>query len=62
VYAVDHYWNLADELGCRWDDPELGLAWPTTDPLLSPRDAAAPSYAEMARDFRAALARNGRPS
>lgn len=62
VYAVDHYWNLADELGCRWDDPALGLSWPTSDPLLSARDAAAPSYAEMARDFSAALARNGRPS
>jgi dTDP-4-dehydrorhamnose 3,5-epimerase len=57
VYAVDHYWNLADELGCRWDDPELGLSWPTADPLLSPRDAAAPSYAEMARAFAAAVSR-----
>lgn len=59
VYAVDHYWSLADELGCRWDDPELGLAWPTTNPLLSARDASAPSYVEMARDLSAALVRNG---
>lgn len=57
VYAVDHYWNLSDELGCRWDDPALGLSWPTTDPMLSPRDAAAPSYAEMAHAFTAAFDR-----
>ena len=48
-YAVSHYWNTSDELGCRWDDPMLDLTWPTTDPLLSPRDATAPSYEELAR-------------
>lgn len=21
LYAVSHYWDMADELGCRWDDP-----------------------------------------
>lgn len=48
-YAVSHYWNPSDELGCRWDDPQLNLSWPTADPVLSPRDAAASSYGEMAR-------------
>ncbi len=44
VYAVTHYWDLADELGCRWDDPDLGIPWPACDPLLSPRDAGLPSH------------------
>jgi dTDP-4-dehydrorhamnose 3,5-epimerase len=48
-YAVSHYWNPADELGCRWDDPALDLSWPTASPLLSPRDADAPSYGALAR-------------
>lgn len=56
-YAVSHYWNLSDELGCRWDDPELGLSWPTKSPLLSERDASAPSHGELARAFAAALDR-----
>ena len=59
VYAMSHYWNVADELGCRWDDPDLGLSWPTSDPLLSARDAGAPSYVEMARAFAAFLTRDG---
>jgi dTDP-4-dehydrorhamnose 3,5-epimerase len=54
-YAVSHYWNPSDELGCRWDDPELGFSWPTDDPLLSPRDTSAPRYGELARELIAAL-------
>jgi dTDP-4-dehydrorhamnose 3,5-epimerase len=51
VYGVSHYWNPADELGCRWDDPKLGLRWPTTAPLLSERDQSAPDYGTMRRQF-----------
>ena len=27
-----------DELGLAWNDPEIGVKWPTDDPLLSPKD------------------------
>ena len=47
VYAVSHYWNMDDELGCRWDDPDLGVDWPTKTPELSERDINAPSYAQL---------------
>lgn len=30
----------------RWDDPELGIAWPEGPRLLSPKDAAAPRLAD----------------
>ncbi len=58
LYAVDHYWSMADELGCRWDDPELGLEWPATtaDAVLSPRDEAAGSFAELKTEYQTALA------
>lgn len=39
VYAVSHYWDKSDELGCRWDDPALGFLWPEEPRLLSTRDA-----------------------
>ena len=46
-YAVSRYWTPSDELGCRWDDPGLGLSWPAEEPLLSPRDATAAGYADL---------------
>ena len=47
AYAVSAYWDPADEIACRWDDPALGIDWPSDRPLLSPRDAAAPPLAEI---------------
>jgi len=51
VYGLSSYWDPADELGCRFDDPALGLAWPDSEPLLSPRDRQAGSYAAMLAEF-----------
>lgn len=48
LYSVSHYWNLDDELGCRWNDPALEMHWPVAEPQLSVRDSEAASYAEMA--------------
>lgn len=48
LYGVDSYWNVADELGCRYDDPALGLDWGLDGaPLLSERDQGAPDLATM---------------
>jgi dTDP-4-dehydrorhamnose 3,5-epimerase len=42
VYAVTEYWDPADELGCRWDDPGLEIPWSVSSARVSERDAAAP--------------------
>ena len=56
VYSVTEYWHPDDELGCRWDDPALGIAWPVQDPILSARDAALPSLSELSEQlFRASV-------
>jgi len=47
MYSVSEYWNLDDELGCRWNDPDLGVLWPDDNPLLSPRDQNAGGYREL---------------
>lgn len=60
AYALDHYWTMAEEMGCRWNDPELGLSWRATDPLLSPRDRDAPSYAALVGELATALKDLGR--
>lgn len=49
TYACTEVYVPDDDLGVRWDDPELAVDWPLRDPLVSPRDAALPTLAE-ARD------------
>src|SRR5690606_32677398 len=48
LYKCDGYYSPADEIVVRWDDPDLAIAWPVTDPVLSARDAAAPRLAALA--------------
>jgi len=49
IYAVSHYWNEEDELGCAWNDPALDIPWTPEIPILSERDRNAGSLAEMMR-------------
>lgn len=59
VYAVSHEWDPEDELGCRWDDPELDVAWPCSAPLLSERDRRLGPLSALRGSWRAALAAAG---
>jgi dTDP-4-dehydrorhamnose 3,5-epimerase len=52
TYLVDQYYNPDDELGVAWDDPELGLDWNATDPVLSGRDQQNPRRADIPEDLR----------
>ncbi|HVV50565.1 MAG TPA: dTDP-4-dehydrorhamnose 3,5-epimerase [Polyangia bacterium] len=47
TYLVDELYDNSDELGVRWDDPALGIAWQVRDPILSARDRANPLLAEL---------------
>ena len=47
-YLVDEYYDGADELGIRWDDPVMRLDWRlTAPPVVSERDARNPALAEI---------------
>jgi dTDP-4-dehydrorhamnose 3,5-epimerase len=49
TYLVDEYYDGADEMGIRWDDPELGIDWGLqTAPTVSERDAKNPSIQAIA--------------
>ncbi len=54
IYFVTNEYDGSDELGFAWDDPAVGVPWPNLSwtphgrPILSPRDAANPSLAELA--------------
>ena len=43
LYKTTDFWSGASERAIRWDDPDVGIAWPlTAPPILSGKDAAAP--------------------
>ena len=47
TYQVGSYYDAATEAGVAWDDPEIGVAWPTSTPILSERDRSLPSLAAI---------------
>lgn len=51
VYRVTAEYAPAYDRGIRWDDPALGIAWPVSAPLLSPKDAQWPGLAEADHNF-----------
>ncbi len=46
LYKTSHVYAPAYEQGIRWNDPAIGIQWPTGEPLLSERDIKAQSLAE----------------
>ncbi len=46
LYKVDAPWSPDDERVVRFDDPEIGIDWPSATPLLSAHDRSAPSLAD----------------
>lgn len=47
LYKCDNFYSPADEITIRWNDPNIGISWPTSHPSLSNRDASAPLLAEI---------------
>ena len=43
-YKCTETYHPEDEGSIRWDDPELAVAWPLMDPVLSAKDLAAPLF------------------
>jgi dTDP-4-dehydrorhamnose 3,5-epimerase len=43
IYKCTEVYDPKGDRSIRWDDPTIGIDWPLTDPLLSAKDAAAPT-------------------
>ena len=50
-YKVTAEYSPSLDRGIRWDDPQIGVAWPVGDPILSPKDAAQPLLAQADINF-----------
>lgn len=46
LYKFDDYYNPKLARAIRWNDPEMGLEWGITDPILSIADSKAPFLCE----------------
>lgn len=44
MYLVSQFYTPGRERGIRWDDPLFKIQWPTSNPILSEKDAEHPNY------------------
>ena len=52
LYGLTVGYDGADEeLGCRFDDPGLGVTWPSASPISLPRDLELPDFATLVRRY-----------
>jgi dTDP-4-dehydrorhamnose 3,5-epimerase len=49
-YKCTELYSPAHEHSIRWNDPDLAVAWPVGDPVLSEKDARAPLLRDLAPD------------
>ena len=50
-YKVDAFYSPEHDRGIAWNDPALGIDWPTTEPILSDKDKKHPTLAEAENNF-----------
>lgn len=46
-YKCTDFYAPAAERGLIWNDPDVGIEWPVTDPILSPRDQKHPTLSAL---------------
>jgi len=46
-YKCTDFYDPTSELSIAWDDPEIGIPWPISEPILSRKDADAPALADV---------------
>lgn len=50
-YMVDAMYSPEHDRGIAWNDPSLGIDWPTSAPILSEKDANHPNLADADHNF-----------
>jgi dTDP-4-dehydrorhamnose 3,5-epimerase len=50
LYKCSDFYDASDEHAILWDDPQIGIAWNISEPLISEKDRRASRLAEVPRE------------
>lgn len=51
AYKCTDFYSPSDEGGLLWSDPDIGIEWPVSDPVLSQKDSRLPRLSELSKDY-----------
>ena len=51
AYKLTSNYDPSTEAGIKWDDPDVAIQWPITEPQLSQRDITAPTLSEIEEEL-----------
>jgi dTDP-4-dehydrorhamnose 3,5-epimerase len=51
LYKVDEYYSPKDDRGVFWNDPDLNIQWPTSNPIISEKDKLHPQLKNAEINF-----------
>ena len=51
AYKLSSYYDPETEAGIAWNDPDVAVEWPISDPQVSERDDTAPKLADIAAEL-----------
>lgn len=51
MYKVDEFYSPANDRSIRFDDPDIGVEWGITEPILSKKDISAPLLKDSDVEF-----------
>ncbi len=46
-YKCTDFYDASDEVGIIWNDPQININWPTSEPILGSKDINLPLFSEL---------------